>query len=151
VRLVTDTREQAPLVFPKVVGVEYVTEKVPTGDYSAWHDDTPDESVVERKSVADCFTSFTSNYEAERRKIKLARELNLRYVLAIEATATQILQGYQFWTKDGLRDHRKSGMAMLKQLMTIQRKYQVTVWFCAGRDDMAMRILEYFLAWERVK
>jgi len=151
VRLVTDSREQAPLVFQKVVGVEYVTEKLPTADYNAWHGDEPDSTVIERKGVGDCFTSFTSNYEAERNKIKLAKDLNLNYIIAIEATASQILQGHQYYAKGGLRQHKKSGMAMLRQLMTIQRKYGIAVWFCSSREDMAMRIQEYFLAWERVK
>jgi len=151
VRLSIDSREGLPLKFPKVIGVEYVVEKVVCGDYTAWHDGVPDNTVCERKSIADLFSSFTSNYDAERKKIKLAKKLNLNYIIAIEATASQILQGHQYYAKGGLRQHKKSGMAMLRQLMTIQRKYGIAVWFCSSREDMAMRIQEYFLAWERVK
>ena len=150
-RLITDTRENLPLVFPKVDGVEYIVETVSVGDYTSWHDDLPDPAVVERKSLPDLFSSFTSNYDAERRKIKKAESLQLQYILAIEGSATQILQGHTYWAKGQVQESKKSGLAMLKQLMTVQRKYQISIWFCSGRRDMAIRIQEYFLAMERIK
>lgn len=34
--------------------------------------------------------------------------------------------------------------------LTISRKYPVSLWFCASRKEMALRVLEYFLAGERM-
>lgn len=150
-RLVTDTREQAALVFAEVRGVEYVREALPAGDYAAWHSDgRQDETVFERKSVADLFNSFTSGYEHERAKILRIKDMRLRYILAIEASATEVRKGHSYWQGGQMHEHRKTGMAMIKQLHTIMRKYGVEVWFCQGRVEMAWRIQEYFLAGERL-
>lgn len=150
-KLVTDTREQTPLVFPTVVGVEYVTQMLPTGDYSAWHGMVKDAAVVERKSLGDLFHAFTANYDLERKKILKAQELHLKYILAIEGGFFEVLKGYTYWAQGEVRESKKSGLAMIKQLMTLQRKYHLSVWFCGSRKEMAMRVQEYFLAQERVK
>ncbi len=150
--LLTDTREQQKLVFEKVVGVEYCIDTLKVGDYTALHDnDVMDTSVVERKNVGDCFSSFGKGYKNEKAKIVRSKEMGLHYILAIEATASQILQGHQYWKDGQMHEHGKSGIAMIRQLMSLQRRYSISVWFCDGRADMAMRVQEYFLAWERVK
>ena len=146
----TDTREQAPLVFPKVIGIEYVTETLPVGDYTSWHKGVPDTSVVERKSVADCFTAFTSNYPAERNKILRAKDLHLQYILAIESSFTELLKGHAYWKDGALHESRKSGMAMVRQLSMMTRKYGIVLWYCTSRHEMAMRITEHFLAGDRL-
>lgn len=154
-RLTTDTREQDALTFSPVVGVEYERKGLSVGDYAAWHkvgaDWVQDEWVVERKGVGDLFNSFTSGYENERAKILRAQQLNLRYILAIEANSTEIRKGHSYWAQGELREHKKSGMAMIRQLMTLQRKYDVRVWFCSSRTEMAWMVQEWFLARERVK
>ena len=125
------------------------------GDYAALHraegKDVPDLSVVERKGIGDLFHAFTANYDAERAKILKAKELGLTYILAIEASFTEVLKGHAYWKDGELHESKKSGLAMIRQLCTVARKYQVEVWFCNGRREMALRILEYFLAAERVK
>lgn len=137
-----------------------MTVKVDTmivGDYTALHKDLqhpltmiPDTTVIERKSVADLFTSFTTNYDAERAKIFKAAELDLTYILAIEAPFLEVLKGHSYW-KDGERhEHKKTGLAMIRQLATIQRKYGIQIWYCESRRSMALMILEYFLAEERI-
>ena len=148
-KLIIDTREQTPLVFPKVKDVEVVVQGLPVGDYGALHGEDPDSTIFERKSVADLFTSFSGNYKAEREKILRAKAQELTYVLAIEGTATDILAGHMYWKDGEAHESRKSGLAMIRQLMTLQRKYALPVWFCAGRREMAWRIQEYFLAQER--
>lgn len=149
--LATDTREQEALEFSKVVGVEYIRKGLGVGDYAAWHEDKQDSTVVERKGIGDLFNSFTSGYDNERAKILRAKQLSLHYVLAIEGSATEVRKGHSYWQGGELREHKKSGMAMIKQLHTIMRKYGVEVWFCQGRIEMAWRIQEYFLAQERVE
>lgn len=137
--------------FVETEGVEVVVEMLPVGDYGAMHGDELDKTVIERKSIADLFGSFSTNYEAERNKIIRAQARDLKYILAIEASATEIRKGHSY-RKDGeTHEHRKSGLSQVRQLMTITRKYGVEVWFCESRRDMAFRIMEYFLAAQRLK
>ncbi len=150
-KLVTDSREQQPLEFEKVVGVEYAVAGLSVGDYGAWHGQTQDPVVFERKGIGDLFNSFTAGYEQERAKILRAARLGLTYVLAIEASATEILKGHSYWAGGEVRESRKTGIAMLRQLCTIQRKYGIQVQFFSGRREMALYLQEYFLSWERVQ
>ena len=144
--LIVDTREQAPLTFSACEGVSILRQYLPVGDYS-----TPgSKSVVERKSVADLYSSFTSNYDAERAKILKAKELNLKYILGIEASATELRKGHSYWSGGEMHESKKSGISMIRQLMTITHKYGVEVWFTDGKKDLAFRIMEYFLAEERL-
>ena len=149
-KLLVDTREQAPLEFPQTVGVEVVPTALPIGDYSASYGERLDPTVIERKSISDLFTSFTSGYEAERAKILKAIVLNLSYVLAIETTASEVLKGHSYWKSGEVHESKKTGLAMIRQLMMLQAKYGIAVWFCTTRKEMAWRILEYFLAKERL-
>lgn len=131
---------------------------MPVADYTALHDDPKnaaikilDTSVVERKGVGDLFHAFTANYDAERAKMLKAQDLHLTYILAIEASFSEILKGHTYWQVGELHESKKSGLAMIRQLMTLQRKYGIQVVFCQSRREMAMWIQEYFLAFERVK
>lgn len=148
--IITDTREQQPLEFPTVLGVELKVEGLPVGDYGAEHGEVPDLSVIERKSIPDLFSSYTSGYEQERNKMKKAAGMNLTFILAIEGTATEVMKGHSYWKAGEVHDSHKTGMAMIRQLMTIQRKYGISVWFCTTRKEMAWRIQEYFLAQDRL-
>lgn len=145
--LLIDTREQNPLEFVVTNGVEVVNQALPVGDYGA----VGQMVVIERKSIADLFSSFSKNYEAERAKILKANELGYKYILAIEASALEVRKGHQYWKDGQLHASAKDGLAQIRQLMTISRKYQVDVWFCESRRDMAFRIMEYLLAFERMK
>lgn len=153
--LATDTREQQPLEFLSVKGVEYRTETLPTGDYGAWHEQggeqVRDTAVVERKSLPDLFSSFCAGYERERNKILRAKELGLSYILTIEGTFAEVLSGHAYFDGTDWQEARKTGLSLIKQLMTCQRKYGIQVWWCASRKEMAFRIQEFFLASERVK
>lgn len=146
-RLLVDVQEKHPLEFVETNGVEIVVQSLPVGDYQAEGQDC----VVERKSVADLFTSFSSNYEQERNKIIRANARGLKYILAIEASALEIRKGHTYWKDGEMKEAAKSGISQIKQLMTISRKYGVEVWFCDGRKDMAFRIMYYLLAGEKAK
>lgn len=149
-KLVVDTREQDPLFFVATEGVEVVRECLPVGDYSAYHDGILDKAVIERKSIADLFGSFTGkNYERERKKIFRAQHLDLKYIIAIEGSALEVRKGHSYWNGEERVESAKSGISMVRQMMTITRKYGVEVWWCANREDMAFRIMEYFLQPER--
>ena len=147
--IVIDTREILPLKFTS--DIECITRTLEVGDYGALIDGVLAPIRIERKSVADLFTSFQGeNYERERAKIDKAASLNLRYILAIEASAIEVRKGHSY-SKDGeVHESKKSGISQVRQLMTIAHKYGVEIWFCQGRYEMAFRISEYFAGFERV-
>ena len=154
--LYLDTREQLSLEddFPKMVGVTLAKKALPVGDYTASHlvngQEVMDTTVIERKGIQDAFNSFTAGYDAERNKILKAKALGLTYIIAVEASVTELLKGCSWWANGERHEHRKTGMAMLRQLCSIERKYGVSVWYCQNRKEMALRIQEYFLSYERV-
>ena len=138
------------LEFPPTKEVEILRQTLLIGDYTAWHRfngrEVPDPCVVERKGIGDLFTSFTSGYEREKAKWTKAHQLGLHYVLAIEGTVTDVLQGNRYWKAGEAQESRKTGLAQLRQLCTISLKYQVQTWFFSSRKEMAFYLLEFFLA-----
>lgn len=145
-KLLIDSQERHPLEFVVTDGVEIVTQSLPVGDYQADGQDV----VVERKSISDLFTSFSSNYEAERNKIIRAKTRGLKYILAIEGSIFDIRKGHEY-RKDGeIHQSKKSGISQIRQLMTICVKYDIEVHYFSSRQEMAFWILEYFLAYERI-
>ena len=144
-KLITDTREQNPLSFVETDGVEHIKMALPVGDYMAEGIDIS----IERKSLQDLFISFSTGYEAERNKIIKAKARNLTYIIAIEGSILDVRVGHEYWKDGEMKRSKKDGLSMVRQLMTIQHKYGVQVWFCGGRKEMAFQIQEYFLAKER--
>lgn len=149
-KLLVDTREQQPLDFPKMKDVEVLRHTLLVGDYTARHliegRELPDVAVVERKGLSDLFLSFAGGYEREKAKWVKAQHLGLQYVLAIEGTISDILQGNRYWHEGEAQESRKSGLTQLRQLCTLSVKYQVQTWFFTTRKEMALYLLEYFLA-----
>lgn len=152
--ILVDTREQEALTFQFVDGVSVKSECLKVGDYTARHKDgTMDNTVIERKSIADLFGSFTgNNYDREKEKIRKAKELGLRVVLAVESPALEVRKGHRYWKDGEWHEVKKSGISQVRQIMTLLRRGDFDeVWWCASRTEMAFRIQEYFLASERVK
>lgn len=119
----------------------------------AENDDGSRQAVtVDRKSLADLWGSYGGKgYERERNKILKAKELGWKFILAIEGTAWEVRKGHEYWDGKQTRTAKKDGLSMIRMLMTVSRKYDVEVWFCKDRQDMAFRIEEYFLSQERIK
>lgn len=151
-QIITDTREQDPLIFSSIEGVSVITATMSVGDYGCKHKDgSMDSTVIERKSIGDLYHSFTHEYDNEKAKILRAKAAGLTYILAIESPALDVRKGHQYWKGGELHEVKKSGIAQVRQIMTISRKYDVPVWWCAGRIEMAFLVQEYFLAAERIK
>jgi hypothetical protein len=150
-RLLIDTREQNPLVFSEVKGVSIERAALPTADYGAIHGEGAWDAVLfERKSLGDLFGSFHGKaYRREKAKIQVAQEQGYELILAIEGSLSDVLAGFTYRKGGRICRSRKSGLAMARQLMTIERRYGVRVWFCGTRKEMAWRIIEYYLAGER--
>lgn len=150
--ILMDTREKNPLTFQMITGVSVRSQYLEVGDYAAMHSDgTLDNTVIERKSVADLFHSFTHEYENEKAKIMRAKELGLNYVLAVESPVSEVVKGCSYKKGGKTVEIKKSGIAQVRQIMTVARKYGIEVWWCQNRKEMAFMIQEYFLAMKRMK
>ncbi len=152
--LITDTREQDCLVFPSVVDCSTRTATLNVGDYSAEYegitfspdDDTP-RTIFERKSISDCFGSFTGErYLKEKAKIERAKKAGLKYVLAIEGSIRTVIKGHQYWKDGEYHQSKKDGMAQFRQLITMSQKYKFSVMYFSDKTEMALFIQEFYLA-----
>lgn len=151
-QLIIDTREQAPLEFDEVAGVDIVREALAVGDYGCIHKTGErDKAVFERKSIGDLFSSFTHKYDNEKEKIRKAKELGIEYIITIEAPCLEIRKGHSYQKDGKIVECGKPGIAQVRQMMSIARRQGIQVWYCQGRREMAFMIMEYFLAWERIK
>ena len=109
-----------------------------------------DSTVIERKAD-DLWTSFSGeNYTREKAKWERAHALGLNYIIAIEGMVSDVLAGHTYWKQGEVHEAKKSGLAQLRQLLSIQRRYGIQVQFFESRKAMALWIVEYFLAAERM-
>ena len=152
-KLLIDTREIKPLEFPVRQGVDVLRQGLTAGDYTALHQhgtiEQLDPTVFERKSIPDLFSSFTAGYDQEKAKWSRLMDMGLAYILAVEGTASEVLKGHTYWAQGERHEAKKSGLAQLRQLLSVMRRYGLHIWFCSSRQEMALLILEYFLAKER--
>lgn len=112
---------------------------LPFGDYWAvFKNGRTSRYIVERKAVGDFFGSFAGHYKAERKKLQkfLTNELGIeRYIVAIEGTIGEVLDGYKHSTKPG-RD-------LFRTMMTWYVRYDVDIWY-QSREDLEFAIPELF-------
>ena len=149
--LITDTREQDPLVFATSEGLELSKETLDVGDYAARILGALAPVRIERKSIADLFTSFSSGYENEKAKIEKAKRLNLKLILAIEGTLFDVREGHSYKKAGEIFYSKKDGLSQVKQLYTMLVKgYFSEIWYFRSRGEMAFGIIKYFQALERV-
>lgn len=149
--IIRDSREVLPLVFPEMVGSEVVVECLFSGDYGCRIDGEWIKTLFERKEKGDLFNSYSSGYEREKDKFLRAQVQGYKFILAIEEPFTEILKGHTY-KKDGTyHESKKSGISMIRQLMSIQVRYGIDVKFFQSRREMALYIQEYFLAYTRLK
>jgi ERCC4-type nuclease len=135
--IITDSREQTPLDFPYEFVSEIKVEKLPVGDYGCEFVNGYRPPVsFERKSKGDLFNTMGRGYARFKREIELAKELNIRLIIIIEATMTSVLKGFE---KSDL-----SGISIIRKLMTLLIKYNVYPVFCKDRDEMGLYIYEFF-------
>ena len=152
-QILMDTKEKDSLTFQMVHGVSVKSEGLSSGDYAARYDDgVMDNAVIERKSIPDLFGSFSGDrYRKEKAKWERAKAKGQTYIIAIEGSSLEVLKGCTY--KKGGKVHRvkKDGISQVKQMMTISRKYDIQIWWCKNRTEMAFRIQEYFLAGDRMR
>ena len=151
-KILCDTRERNPLTFQMLDGVTVESKYLDFGDYACVHNDgTMDKMRFERKSVADAFSSFSGdNYLNEKRKIARAKTAGSDYSILIEAPLFEVRKGCTFKKGGEIHEVRKSGIAQIRQLLTISRKYGIGLQFFQSRSEMAFYIQEFFLTQERL-
>lgn len=137
-----DSREQLPLDFSGIEGVEKVEElALPYGDYTAICHGKPVPIVFERKGLSDLFGTMTSGYERYKREMARAKADNIKLILIVEGSYTDV------W--EGIKHSQFTGEAMMKKLATLYIKYDHEYILCESRRVMARRIIDTFAAVER--
>lgn len=147
--IVIDTREQAPLSFP-MTDIKVERGTLDTGDYGIKIGSDLAPVRVERKSIGDLFSSFSGdNYRREKEKIERAKEGNLRYIIAIESSCSEVRKGHRYYKQGQWHESQKDGLSQVRQIETISMRYGVEVRYCSGRDDMSFMVQEILMAYVR--
>lgn len=140
--IVADTREQKSLDFSGMEGIEKIEEvALPYGDYTAIIKEKPVPIVFERKGFSDLWGTMTGGYDRFKREMERARADNIKLILIIEGSYSQVYDGFERSAYDG--------PSMLKKLATLYTKYDLEYIFCESRRVMARRIYDTFSAVER--
>lgn len=132
--IIVDSREQRPLVF----SCNWIKRKLHVGDYGAsFKDDHIHEVVFERKSIPDLFGTMTFGYDRFRKEIGRAEISKTRLIIAVEGTKEKVLKGYDYSARDP--------KSIIKQLETIECKYNVATIFFASRISMTNHIHDFYM------
>jgi ERCC4-type nuclease len=140
--ILIDSREQQPLEFshPYIEKTERCALGV--GDYAAVMKDGHRPKIFfERKTIPDLVGTMTTGYKRFREEIKRSKANGDELILIIEGTVTDILEGTSFSMVEGLQ--------ILRTVLSIYERYQITHIFCRSRSEMATYIAEKFCAYER--
>lgn len=121
-----------------------------TGDYAVRINGEIAPVRIERKSISDLFSSFSGdNYRREKEKIERAKVSDIRYILAIEGSCSDVRKGASYYKGGQLHQVKKDGLSQVRQIETISMRYGVEVRYCAGREDMAFMVQEILMAYVR--
>lgn len=140
--LTVDSREQSPLDFSGIDGIEKVeTAGLSFGDYSAIVHGKVAPLIFERKNLSDLFGTLGKGHDRFKRELERAKQADFKLVLMIEGTYTDVWNGTEYSQMDG--------KTILKILATMYVKYDLEYHFCESRRVMARRIVDTFSAIER--
>lgn len=142
-KLIIDTREQLPLEFERdEIVTDICRDTLNVGDYGAeYTDGSRCEIFFERKSIGDLFGTLTTGHKRFHDELVRAKDGGKKLILAIEGTVQDVLRGSQY--------SQVSGQTILKKLMTLWLKYDLTPMFFASRKEMTVTIKEFYLAYGR--
>jgi len=140
---VIDTREQLPLWDPK--DPEVLQMKLDEGDYTM--SDLKNFAHIERKSGNDLYGSLIQGHERFREEIKRANGKGLKFAVFVECPKT-IFIGKRFRGGWRLKMHPR---VLAKILITMQKKYNLEFVWCIDRDDMRVKMKEWFDKMREIK
>jgi len=138
-KIIIDSREQSPLIFPQEFVTDTPVECLPVGDYGCEFErgyQVP--AIFERKSIPDLFSTLTQGHERFDREITRAKDLGIKLILAIEGSIAQVSWGTPY--------SQMKGSSILKIVFTLWVKHDLMPVFCADRNDMSNFIYEYYCA-----
>ena len=140
--MVQDSREQLELDFSGIEGVEKVEKMALSyGDYTAIVHGKPCPIVFERKGISDLFGTMTSGYDRYKKEMARAKADNVKLILIIEGSYSEVYQGFE--------RSQFSGPSMMKKLAMMFVRHDQEYIFCESRRVMARRITDVFSAVER--
>lgn len=142
--IIQDTREQKPLEWDGIEGVEKVeVMTLSYGDYSAIVHGRPVPLLFARKGFSDLWGTMTSSdgYRRFKAEMERAKEDKMKLVLIIEGSYTDVWNGFERSVFEG--------SSMLKKLATLYTKYDLEYVFCESRRVMSRRIADTYSAIER--
>lgn len=132
--IICDSREQKCLDFSGIDGIEKIeTMGLAYGDYSSIVHGKPVPIVFERKGISDLFGTMTSGSDRFKREMERAKADNMKLILIIEGSYTDVF--------GGIEHSQFSGESMMKKLATLYVKYDLEYIFCESRRVMARRIV----------
>lgn len=138
-KIIQDTREQAPLKFHNNQITEIVKRKLDVGDYGCEFEDGHIVPIVfERKSIADLFGTLGKGYKRFKKEIIRAQEANIQIFIIIEGTLADVQKGYEY--------SKIKGDQITKQLFTLWLKHNIMPIFVKDRREMSDYIINFYIA-----
>lgn len=136
--ILQDTKEKTPLEFEVneyITGIE--KRNLNVGDYAAeFKDGYRPPIVFERKTIADLFSTLTSNYDRFKREIIRAQERKINIIIIIDGTL------YDIW--NGCKFSKVSGISIVRKLFTLWIRHGIKFVCCQSKEEMADYIIEFF-------
>ena len=161
-KILTDTREQKPLLLRHEYLTEQVTCTLPYGDYACEVNGTRVPFVFERKSKADLWGTLGGNkvnHERFKNEIAKAKLDNCKLKLIIECSYEEVKKGHKTYQyirdkktgekKRVFRYSRFSGLAMVRKLNTLCLRYDLEYICCKNREEMSFYITEFFYSFAK--
>lgn len=137
-KIIIDTREQAPLTFKHKEVKEAVKGMLKVGDYAVMFGDDVFPVHFERKSLNDLYGTLSQGYTRFRKEIDRAKEMNVRLIIIVEGSLTRVLHGVGY--------SQRTPESIVYQIFTIYARHGVETVFCNNRDEVAEYITQFFLA-----
>lgn len=138
-RIIQDSREQAPYAFPasRYADVAVEAGALQTGDYSLYG--LTDRIAIERKSLSDLTGTLTSGRDRFQRECERGRGLEY-FGLVIEASMEDVRRhNYQ---------SRMTPQSLLQTLAAYSVRYGLHIHWCGGREGgeyMTFSLLQKYL------
>lgn len=131
--IIEDSREQTPLSFDGLRGVDVIRQGLKTGDYSLQGYES--QLCFERKSVADLVGTLIGGHERFLREMERMKDFEVKYIL-VEQSAGAV---YRYCSKLGWEYKFDT---IMQSLLAYAYYYHVRVRFCKDRKDMAEYIVK---------
>ena len=131
--IIEDSREQTPLSFDGLRGVDVIRQGLKTGDYSLQGYES--QLCFERKSVADLVGTLIGGHERFLREMERMKDFEIKYIL-VEQSAGAV---YRYCSKLGWEYKFDT---IMQSLLAYAYHYHVRVRFCKDRKDMVEYIVK---------